>query len=107
MATHAALTAGALDGLAGRLEGRLVRPGEEDYDDVRAVFNAMIDRRPAAIARCRDASDVAHGIAFARDHDLPLSVRGGGHSVAGNGTVDGQQFLSTLDEEYTGFVSGS
>ncbi len=89
MAAHVALTAGVLDGLAARLRGRLVRPGDVDYDDVRAVFNALIDRKPAAIARCRDASDVAHGIDFARDHGLPLSVRGGGHSVAGNAVCDG------------------
>ena len=93
MATHLAFSATVLDGLAARLTGRLVRPGDDDYDDARAVFNAMIDRRPAAIARCQDASDVAYGIAFARDHDLALSVRGGGHSVAGTAVCDGGLML--------------
>jgi FAD/FMN-containing dehydrogenase len=66
-----------------------VCPGDPGYDDARAVFNAMIDRRPLAILRCRDAHDVATGIRYARTHDLPLAVRGGGHSVAGNAVCDG------------------
>ncbi|CCG04182.1 FAD-binding oxidoreductase [Blastococcus saxobsidens] len=83
----------ALDDLGERLHGRLVRPAADDYDAARSVFNAMIDRRPAAIARCRDTADVAAGIAFARDHDLVLSVRGGGHNVAGNAVCDGGLML--------------
>ena len=67
----------------------VIRPDDPGYDDARAVFNAMIDRRPLAIVRCRDALDVAAGIRFARDHDLVLSVRGGGHGVAGNAVCDG------------------
>jgi hypothetical protein len=66
-----------------------VRPGDPGYDDARAVFNAMIDRRPAAILRCRNAADVAAGIRYARTHDLALSVRSGGHGVAGNAVCDG------------------
>ncbi|MDT0351110.1 FAD-binding oxidoreductase [Pseudonocardia charpentierae] len=67
----------------------VIRPDDPGYDDARAVFNAMIDRRPLAIVRCRDARDVAAGIRYARDHDLVLSVRGGGHGVAGNAVCDG------------------
>jgi FAD/FMN-containing dehydrogenase len=67
----------------------VIRPGDPGYDDARAVFNAMIDRRPLAIVRCRDARDVAAGIRYAREHDLVLSVRGGGHGVAGNAVCDG------------------
>ena len=67
----------------------VIRPDDPGYDDARAVFNAMIDRRPLAIVRCRDARDVAAGIRYARDHDLVLSVRGGGHGVAGNAGCDG------------------
>lgn len=67
----------------------VLRPGDPGYDAARAVFNAMIDRHPLAIVRCRDAADVARGICYARDHDLALSVRGGGHNVAGNAVCDG------------------
>jgi FAD/FMN-containing dehydrogenase len=93
MSPHVAPTTTALDDLAARLEGPLVRPGDDDYDDTRAVFNAMIDRRPTAIVRCQGASDVVSGIAFARNHDLRLSIRGGGHSVAGTAVCDGGLML--------------
>jgi FAD/FMN-containing dehydrogenase len=71
------------------IAAHVIRPNDPGYDDARAVFNAMIDRRPLAIVRCRDALDVAAGIRYARDHDLVLSVRGGGHGVAGNAVCDG------------------
>ena len=83
------VAASTLDGLAADLRGRLVRPVDPDYDTTRAVFNGMIDRRPLAVVVCAGPSDVARGIAFAREHDLVLSVRGGGHSVAGNAVCDG------------------
>jgi FAD/FMN-containing dehydrogenase len=70
------------------LAGDVVRPADDEYDSSRAVFNAMIDRRPVAILRCHDTSDIARGIAFARRHGLPVSVRGGGHNVAGNAVCD-------------------
>jgi hypothetical protein len=68
-------------------------PGDRDYETARAVFNGMVDRRPLAVIRCADASDVVRCIALARRHDLPLSVRGGGHSVAGNALRDGAVLL--------------
>src|SRR3954452_20720272 len=82
------------------IAAHVIRPNDPGYDDARAVFNAMIDRRPLAIVRCRDALDVAAGIRYARDHDLVLSVRGGGHGVAGNAVCDGGVMLdlSTLKE---------
>ncbi|MBY8338441.1 FAD-binding oxidoreductase [Streptomyces spinosirectus] len=69
--------------------GELIGPEDSAYEEARAVYNAMIDRRPALVARCADADAVARVIGFARAHDLPLAVRGGGHHGAGMGTVDG------------------
>jgi hypothetical protein len=75
------------------LRGEVVCPGERGYDTARAVFNGMIDRRPLAVIQSVDASDVVRCIEFARLHGLPLSVRGGGHSVAGNAVRDGAVML--------------
>ncbi|MEU1556375.1 FAD-binding oxidoreductase [Streptomyces scabiei] len=75
---HAALTA-----LREDLTGDVFAPEDPGYDEARTVFNAMIDRRPAVIAQCADDSDVIRSVRFARDLDLPVAVRGGGHSVAG------------------------
>ena len=72
-----------------RLRGKLLGPGDDSYDAVRTVWNAMIDRRPALIARCVGAADVIAAVCFAREHDLLVSVRGGGHSVAGLSVCDG------------------
>jgi len=69
-------------------EGKLIGPEDADYDEARKVYNAMIDKRPALIAQCSGPDDVAHIVAFARDHDLLVAVRGGGHNGAGLGTCD-------------------
>jgi FAD/FMN-containing dehydrogenase len=79
--------------LGSGLRGEVVCPGDPGYDTARAVFNGMIDRRPLAVLRPVDASDVVRCIAFARRHDLGLTVRGGGHSVAGNAVGDGAVML--------------
>jgi FAD/FMN-containing dehydrogenase len=73
--------------------GALLRPGEEGYDDARRVWNGAIDRRPALIARCAGADDVVAAVRFARERGLLVSVRGGGHSVAGLGVCDGGLML--------------
>ena len=65
-----------------------VRPGHPDYDELRALFNSMIDRRPAVIARCRNDTDIVDALAFARAEGLEVAVRSGGHSVAGASTND-------------------
>ena len=69
--------------------GQLLRPGDSDYDQARRVWNGMIDRYPALIARCATTEDVVAAVNYARDNNLLLSVRGGGHNVAGHGTNDG------------------
>jgi len=71
------------------LRGQSFCPGEPGYDAARIVPNAMIDRRPAIIARCAGAADVMACVRFAREHDLLISVRGGGHSVAGKSVCEG------------------
>jgi FAD binding domain len=86
-ATEAAADAARRE-LGAEFEGELVGPGDSGYDEARALFNAMIDKRPAVIARCSDAKGVARVIAFARAHELPLAVRGGGHNGGGLGSVD-------------------
>jgi FAD/FMN-containing dehydrogenase len=69
-------------------KGQLVHPEDAPYDDLRAVFNGMVDRRPALIARCVDVQDVAEAVRFARDAALPLAIYGGGHGVTGNAVCD-------------------
>ena len=71
------------------LRGALVVPGDAAYDEARGVWNGMIDRRPAMIARCTGTSDVIAAVGFARSEGLTVAVRGGGHNVAGNATCDG------------------
>ncbi|MFE2580866.1 FAD-binding protein [Streptomyces sp. NPDC059378] len=78
----------ALAALRADLSGEVFAPGDEGYDAARTVFNAMIDRRPAVIAQCADEADVVRAVRFARDLDLHVAVRGGGHSVAGMGLGD-------------------
>jgi FAD/FMN-containing dehydrogenase len=85
-----AVTVAGLDAtvLETQVRGRLIRPEDEEYDQARAVHNAMIDRRPALIVRCADVADVIAVVNFARDNEVDLAVRCGGHNVAGFGTVD-------------------
>ncbi|MFI1377703.1 FAD-binding oxidoreductase [Streptomyces longwoodensis] len=75
--------------LASEFQGRLLTPGDEDYDRQRTVWNAMVDRRPAVIAVCSSTRDVVRAVNAARAEGLPLSVRGGGHSVSGHALRDG------------------
>jgi FAD/FMN-containing dehydrogenase len=72
-----------------QFRGELLGPEDPGYDAARAIYNGMIDRRPAIVARCADADDVAVAVGLARERGLPLSVRGGGHSIAGHSICDG------------------
>jgi FAD/FMN-containing dehydrogenase len=87
--TEVTATAAPFDELAPALRGELVRPGDAGYDEARAVYNAMIDKRPAAIVRCRDVADVVACVRFAHEHGLDVAVRGGGHNAGGLGVADG------------------
>src|SRR5262245_16587455 len=83
-ATMAALTTMEIPAFRGSVIG----PDDDAYDDVRAVWNATVDRRPRLIARCNGTTDVAAAVRFAREHDLEIAVRGGGHNVAGTAVCD-------------------
>jgi len=87
--TGAALEDASIEKFRGSLRGEVLRPGDDGYDAARKVWNAMIDKRPALIARCAGAADVIECVRFAREHDLLVSVRGGGHNVAGSAVCDG------------------
>ncbi len=78
----------SFDNLAASLRGELVTRKSANYDEVRAIFNAMIDKRPAALARCVDATDVQTCVNYARDNGVALAIRGGGHNAGGLGLVD-------------------
>jgi len=77
-----------LDGLKMRLRGPVLLPGDVGYEESRTVWNAMIDRSPALIARCVSSEDVIHAVKFAREQNLLVSIRGGGHNIAGNAVCD-------------------
>ena len=72
-----------------RLRGKLIRRGDKDYNEARTVFNAMIDRYPALIIRCAGVADVIDSVNFARDNNLLVAVRGGGHNVTGSAVYNG------------------
>jgi FAD/FMN-containing dehydrogenase len=87
--TEANIDDSALQKLSDNLRGQLLRRGDAGYDSTRAIWNGMIDRRPSLIAQCVGAADVAHAVRFAREGDMVVSVRGGGHGVAGAAVCDG------------------
>ncbi len=77
-----------VDQLREQVRGEVITPDDEAYGSARTVYNAMIERRPAVVVRCANTGDVIATVNFARDHQLDLAVRGGGHSVPGFGTCD-------------------
>ncbi|MFM0208958.1 FAD-binding oxidoreductase [Paraburkholderia sediminicola] len=82
------VSSSAIDELKTATRGQLLLPGDAGFDQARSIWNAMIDRHPAMILRCAGVADVRRGVAFARDNDLPLAVRGGGHNIAGTALCD-------------------
>ena len=83
------IDATTMDDLKTTLRGELLQPGDSGYDKARSVHNAMIDKRPGLIVRCTGPADVIDSVNFARDNHLLVSVRGGGHNVAGTAVNDG------------------
>ena len=79
----------AIAGLRGEIQGQVVLPEDANYDEVRSIWNAMIDKRPAVVVQCAATDDVPAAIRFARQHGLELSIRGAGHNIAGNALCDG------------------
>src|SRR5437667_5606543 len=89
MATVTAIDVERLETFSAAFSGSVIEPNHEGYEEARKVHNGLVDKRPALIARCRGTADVVAAIAFARDLGLEISVRGGGHSVAGKAVTDG------------------
>jgi len=83
-----------VDQFAATLRGTVLTPKDDGYDSARTVWNAMIDRKPGLIAECLGAADVASAVRFAREHDLLVSVRGGGHNIAGTAVCEGGLMIS-------------
>jgi FAD/FMN-containing dehydrogenase len=88
-APSATLDSTTFSSLAVALRGSLIRPGDPEYDTARSLWNGMVDKRPGAIACCVGTADVVTAVRFAREHGIPVAVRGGGHNAAGNAMVDG------------------
>jgi FAD/FMN-containing dehydrogenase len=82
------LSSNAIEELKAAMRGQVLLPGDSGFDEARRIWNAMIDRRPAMIVRCAGVADVRRAVAFARDNDLLLAVRGGGHNIAGSAVCD-------------------
>src|SRR5262249_43972758 len=85
---HTTLSDDVVNQLGTSVRGTLLTAASPGYDQARAIWNAMIDRRPALIVQCTSASDVEQTVRFARAHDLIIAVRGGGHNIAGNALCD-------------------
>src|SRR5688500_10840568 len=78
----------AVQGLAAAMRGNLIQRGDPSYDEARKIYNAMIDKHPALIAQCSNVADVIAAVNFARDNDIIVAIRGGGHNGPGLGLVD-------------------
>ena len=97
--TSVALEETAVQELVSHLRGTLLRPGDAGYEQARQVYNGMIDKHPALIARCVDVADVIAAVNFAHDQQLTLAVRGGGHNGPGLGTCDDGLVIDLSEHE--------
>jgi len=79
----------ALAALAKTFTGDVLRPADPGYEEARRVHNGLVDKRPAVIARCRGPADIVEAVTLARNLNLEVAIRGGGHNVAGRATLDG------------------
>jgi len=91
----------SINELKAALRGRMIQPSDRDYDDVRKVYNAMIDKKPRLIVRCADVADVIACVNFARENRLLLSIRGGGHNAGGLGIADDALVIDLAPIKYT------
>jgi FAD/FMN-containing dehydrogenase len=85
----ATLGEAAVERFGARLRGELLRPGDASYEEARLLWSGLVDKRPALIARCAGVGDIIDSVNFARENELLVAVRGGGHNVAGNAVCDG------------------
>jgi len=97
MTTMATLDSERLETLSAGLSGALLQPGDDAYDEARRIHNGLIDKRPALIARCRGTADVVAAIGLARETGLEISIRGGGHNVAGRAVADGALMIDLAE----------
>jgi hypothetical protein len=95
-----ALDPAVIDAFANRIAGRVLVESAAEYEQARRVWNGLIDKRPAVIVRCSGVADVLDSLRFARDHNLLVAVRGGGHNVAGFGTCDGGLVIDLSPSEH-------
>src|SRR5437764_3717463 len=96
-----ALEANSISELKAKLRGRVIEPGDSDYDDARKIYNAMIDKKPRLIARCADVADVISSVNFARKHGLLLAIRSGGHNGGGLGICNDGLVIDLGSIKYT------
>ncbi len=96
-----------VQGFAAGARGEVLTPESPHYDEVRAIWNAMIDRRPGLILRCAEAADVVQAVNFARKHRLLLAVRGAGHNIAGNAVCDGGLLVDLSAMKSVSVAAGS
>jgi len=91
----------AVTDLRATLRGRLIEPGDSDYDEARKVYNGMIHKKPRLIARCTDVADVINSVKFAKEHDLLVAIRSGGHNAGGLGVCDDGLVIDLSPIKYT------